>query len=89
MVELSSFVRLFHILSAFALIAGLIGRQITRAQAAKATDIHIFNSLIQLSGRFESLLVIPASMLILLFGLLVALMRGWPLLGFLQGASTN
>jgi hypothetical protein len=71
------------------LIAGLIGRQLTRAQAAKATDIRIFQAYNELSGRLENLLVIPGSLLVLVAGLVVAVMRGWPILGFLQGASAN
>ena len=89
MVDLAQFIKLLHVVSAILLIAGLIGRQLTRAQAAKATDIRIFQAYIELSGRFENLLVIPGSLLVLVAGLVIAVIRGWPILGFLQGASAN
>lgn len=89
MFDLTQFVKLLHVVSSIMLIAGLIGRQITRAQAAKTTDIKLFQAYIELSGRFENLLVIPGSLLVLIAGGIVAAMRGWPMLGFLQGASAN
>jgi uncharacterized membrane protein len=89
MIQLAQFIRLFHILSAILLLVGVGGRQLTRVQAAKAADIRIFNALNQLSGRFENLLVIPGSLLVFVFGLLIAWLHGWPLFGFLQGASSN
>jgi hypothetical protein len=87
--DLAQFIKLIHVISAMMLIAGLIGRQLTRAQIARATDIRIFQAYIELSGRFENLLVIPGSLLVLVAGLVIAVIRGWPILGFLQGASAN
>ena len=83
------FIKLLHILSGMMMIAGLVGRGITRIQAAKTEDIHEFNMLIQLGGRFENQLVIPGSILVFFLGLISAWLRGWPILGFLQGASSN
>ena len=82
-------IKLLHILGGIMMIAGLVGRGITRIEAAKAKDIHEFNMLIQLGGRFENQLVIPGSILVFLFGLISAWLRGWPILGFLQGAASN
>jgi uncharacterized membrane protein len=87
--QLVQFILLLHIVTAITMLAGWIGRQLTRAQAAQATDIQVFHTLTQLSGRFESWLVIPGSLLVFVFGLLIAWLRGWPILGFLQGASSN
>ncbi len=81
--------KLLHVVGAFMPLAGLIGRELARKQARHTDDIAIFTSLTQLAGQFERLLVIPGSNLLLIFGLLVAWARGWPLLGFLQGASQN
>jgi hypothetical protein len=80
---------LLHILSAFALIAGLIGREATRAYTRRQEKIEMFVPLIELSGWFENKLVIPGSQALLLLGLASAWTRGWPLLGFLQGSPIN
>ncbi|HLE16489.1 MAG TPA: DUF2269 family protein, partial [Anaerolineales bacterium] len=66
-----------------------IGRELTRAQAAKSTDIRVVQTLVQLAGRFDRWLAIPGSNLVFVFGLLLAWLRGWPILGFLQGAASN
>jgi uncharacterized membrane protein len=89
MAVIAQYIKLFHILSGIAMITGLIGRELARSQARRSQDIQIFQAMIQLSGRFENLLVIPGSTSVFIFGLIVSWMRGWPLLGFLQGASTN
>jgi uncharacterized membrane protein len=89
MIDLGQFVKFLHIASSFLLVTGLLGRELTRMQAARTADIQIFSAFTQLAGRFESLLVIPGSFLVLLFGMLIGWMRGWPLLGFLTGSSSN
>jgi hypothetical protein len=81
--------RTLHILSAFWLIAGLLGRWMTFAQARRATDLGSAGMLLELSERFEKLMVIPGSQAVLLLGLLAAWLGGYPLLGMLQGARTN
>ena len=83
------FIKLLHIVGGLLLVAGLIGRGIIRVQAGKAKNIHDFELLLQTAGWFESRLVIPSSNLVLLLGLVSAWLRGWPILGFLQGASSN
>ena len=89
MAQLSQFILLFHIGSAILMLAGGIGRELTRAQAARSTDIQVVQSLLQLAGRFDRRLAIPGSNLVFVFGLLLAWLRGWPILGFLQGAASN
>jgi uncharacterized membrane protein len=81
--------KLLHILSAFWFIGGLLGRDLTRLQAMKAGDIQAFSILTQLAGRFESLMVIPGNLIVIVFGVIVALQMGYPIFGFLQGANTN
>lgn len=78
-----------HVLAAFMLVAGLIGRELCRRLANQATDIQQFHTLIQASGRFESLMVIPGSTAVLVMGLVVSWALGWPLLGTLQGGAKN
>src|SRR6266498_5493780 len=81
--------RFVHILSAFWLITGLLGRWMGFAQARRAADIQSAAALLRLSERFEQLMVIPGSQVVLIFGLLAAWMGGHPLLGALQGARAN
>jgi hypothetical protein len=81
--------RFLHVLSAFWLIAGLLGRWLAFAQARHAADIQSTTALIQLSEAFERLMVIPGSQLVLVLGLLAAWLGGHPLLGALQGARAN
>jgi hypothetical protein len=81
--------RFLHILSAFWLITGLLGRWMAFAQARRAVDILPAAALLRLSERFEQLMVIPGSQSVLVFGLLAAWLGGHPLLGALQGARAN
>ena len=81
--------RFLHILSAFWLITGLLGRWMAFAQARRAADILPAVVLLRLSERFEQLMVLPGSQIVLVFGLLAAWLGGHPLLGALQGARAN
>jgi len=81
--------KILHILAAMAFVTGIVGREITRSQARKTADLKIFQELSSLAGQFESKLVMPGSLLVLLFGLVLALIQKWPILGFLQGAPQN
>jgi hypothetical protein len=87
--SLAIFLKLLHVLTAFWLVSGLVGRGLTLAQAERTTDIPRMRSLLTLGERFERLMVIPASIAVLLFGLLTAWVQGAPLLGFLHGARSN
>ena len=83
------FMKLLHVLSAFWMISGMIGRGLTFWQARKATNVHAVHSLLQLSEFFERYAVIPVAGLVFLFGLIITLLQKWPLFGFLQGATSN
>jgi uncharacterized membrane protein len=87
--SLGLIVKALHVLSAIWFISGLIGRGVAFAQAARSTHIQTAYTLLKLSDFFEQRLVIPGSMAVLVFGLLVAWIQGWPLFGFLQGARAN
>ena len=82
-------IKLVHIFGGIALICGLIGRGMTMRKAQHTADVRVVVQLTELAGWFERWLVIPSSWVILLFGLIAALLNGWPLLGFLQGAQAN
>ena len=68
--------KLLHVLTAFGLVAGLIGRTVTMARAEKSRDIGIAKALVETAGRFEKLMVIPGSMAVLVLGLLTVFAQG-------------
>jgi Predicted integral membrane protein (DUF2269) len=82
-------VRLLHILISFWFIAGLIGRNLTFRQAGQAAEVGSAVALLRASERFELLMVRPGSLAVLVLGFLTAWLQGQPILGFLQGATTN
>jgi Predicted integral membrane protein (DUF2269) len=77
-----------HVLTAFVLVSGVVGRGIALQEAARARDIRVVDALVGLAGRFEVMARVP-SIVVLLLGLLTAWRGGWPILGFLQGGSVN
>ena len=86
--ELSLLFKLLHVLSAMALVAGLVGRWITNAQAERSADLESMEALLGASLRFERM-VIGASFAVLISGLLTAWLMGLAILGVLEGAQTN
>ena len=83
--------RLIHALAGVLLIAGLLGRWVVlqhAERAARAGDLPVLRALLSASGVFERT-VIVTSLLVIVLGLLTAWSLGFPLLGFLQGGSTN
>jgi uncharacterized membrane protein len=82
-------IRFLHIATAIMFIGGIFGRQLVRAYAKKADNIHVFSALSQAAGRIERIMIIPGNLAVILFGVILALMTGAPVLGFLQGASRN
>ena len=91
--------KLLHVLAAFWMISGVVGRGLTFWQAGRSKDVHAARALLQVSEFFERYAVIPISIAVLVFGLIATWMQKWPLtsgthgssrlLGFLQGSSTN
>jgi hypothetical protein len=67
---------LLHVVLAFWLVAGFVGRNLTMARARSTRDLPILVELTQLAGRFDRLMVIPGSAGVLLAGLLTALAQG-------------
>jgi uncharacterized membrane protein len=86
---LYSTIKTLHIVAAIWLVAGITGRQISRFQARRTHDFDYFIKLISRSGWFERWMVIPGNMSVILLGLALGLMGGWPILGFLLGSSSN
>jgi len=82
-------VRFLHIASAIWFIGGVIARQVVRAYAKRTDDVRRFAVLSEAAGRIETIMVIPGNFAVILFGVILGLMIGAPILGFLQGASRN
>jgi len=87
--DLSLIIRFLHIASAIVFIGGTFARQVVRSLARQTDNVHKFAALSEGAGRIESLMVIPGNLAVILFGVILALMTGAPILGFLQGASRN
>jgi uncharacterized membrane protein len=81
--------KLLHVLAAFWLISGVVGRGLAFWQAGKAKNAEAVYALLQVSEFFERYAVIPVSVAVLLFGLILTWMQKWPIFGFLQGSSSN
>jgi uncharacterized membrane protein len=84
-----SFIKYLHIISAIIMIGGIIGRQFTRAQAKRTQELNVFLVLSELASRFELWMVQPGSFAIILTGVVLAIIQGWPVFGFLQGSPIN
>jgi hypothetical protein len=81
--------KLMHVLAAFWMVSGVVGRDLAFWWAGRATDVHAVHALLRASEFFERYAVIPVSVAVLLFGLIVTWMQKWPLFGFLQGSPIN
>jgi hypothetical protein len=78
--------KLFHILSAMLLVGGILGRNLTFAAARRAAELPVAAGLLDLSERFEKLMVRPGSELVFLLGLTTAWLERQPLLSVFSGA---
>jgi uncharacterized membrane protein len=77
--------KLVHVASAMWLVGGLVARFLALGAASRSGDIRTTQALTELGGKFETRMVIPASMTLLGTGILAALLGGFPLLGPIQG----
>lgn len=82
-------VKFLHIIAAIIFVGGIFGRQLVRANAKKADNVQIFAALTQAAGRIENLMIIPSNLVIIVLGVVLALLSGYPVFGFLQGAAQN
>ena len=83
------FVRFLHVASAMWFIGGILARQIVRAYAKRTDDVRRFAVMSEAAGRIESTMVIPGNLAVILFGVILGVQIGAPILGFLQGAERN
>ena len=70
---------LLHVLVAFWLVAGFIGRNLTLLGARTSGDLAQVTTLTTLAARFDRLMVIPGSLVVFVLGLLAAWAAGVPL----------
>ena len=82
-------VKWLHIVAVIVGVGGLFARQLLRQHAMRTNDVELFAAFSQAAGKIESLMVIPGTMAIMVFGIILALIGRLPILGFLQGASQN
>ena len=83
------FMKLLHVLAAFWMVSGVVGRDLAFWWAGRATNVQAIHALLRASEFFERYAVIPVAGLVFLFGLIITLLQKWPLFGFLQGATSN
>ena len=67
---------LLHVATAFGLIAGTVGRNLSLARARNSADIRVVVALVDLAGSFERWMVIPGSFAVLAAGVWAALAEG-------------
>ena len=84
-----SFVKLLHVIAAIVFVGGIFARQLVRGSARKTGDVHMLASVMHAAGRIEQIMVIPGSNAAVILGVILAIMQGFPVFGFLQGASKN
>ncbi len=82
-------IRFLHIASAIWFLGGILARQIVRTHAKRTDDLRRFAAMSEAAGRVESTMVIPGNLAVIVFGVIVSLLIGAPIFGFLQGAERN
>ena len=82
-------VKFLHIVAVIVCVGGLFARQLIRQHANKTDDIRLFADFSQAAGKIENAMVIPGMTAMMVLGVILALIGGSPILGFLQGATQN
>jgi Predicted integral membrane protein (DUF2269) len=77
---LALLLKLGHILAAFALVAGLVGRSILLTRASRAPDVEQQHLLAETAAPFERSVQVSSAILVVL-GLATAWAQGYPWLG--------
>jgi hypothetical protein len=77
-------VRLAHVVVAFALVSGLVGRWILLTRAAQSDDVEAAHELSETAGPFERMAQVSGTA-VLPLGLLTAWTQGYPWLGLTTG----
>jgi len=82
-------VKYLHIIAVAITIGGMFARQLVRDVASKSDEVKTVAFLTHIAIRLDRSMVIPASNIMILMGIVLAVMLKWPIFGFLQGASKN
>lgn len=82
---MGNLVVVLHVLSVFALVGAILGRNVTRRHSLAAKDLAALRPLVGLSRTFD-MIVRSTSLIVLATGLVATWARGWPILGPLQGS---
>jgi uncharacterized membrane protein len=82
-------VKFLHILAVTLTIGGMIARQSVRGIAKKSKDLVEIAVLTRAAARMDRALIIPASNIMIVMGIILAVMQNWPIFGFLQGSTQN
>lgn len=86
---LSGLAVVVHVAMVLWLVAGILGRDRCYSQAAITDELSVLQTMVRLGSIFETTMVRPGTTAVLISGLIAAWARGWPILGFLQGAPVN
>jgi uncharacterized membrane protein len=84
-----SILRFLHILFAIIFVGGVLSRQLVRSIAYRSDNPREIAAGIRLADPIEKYMVMPGSLLVILFGAALALTGGRPILGFLEGSTQN
>ncbi len=79
--SLAELLQLLHVLSAFAFVTGLIGRDVTIAMARRATDLGGMRTFLDAASPFDRFLVVPGTFAVLVLGILTWWAEKLPLWG--------
>ena len=82
-------IKFIHIVAVIMMIGGVFARQLVRRVAKKSDDVKLVASHTHVARRLDTLMVIPGSNAAMVLGIILALMTGFPIFGFLQGATKN
>ena len=82
-------VKYLHIIAVAITIGGMFARQLVRGIAIKSDEVKTVASLTHVATRLDRSMVIPASNVMILMGIVLAVMLKWPIFGIFQGASKN
>lgn len=78
-----------HIVSVIALIGGSVALGLALAAARQQQDVRMAAAAARVVMRIQMIMVQPGSIATIVTGVILALVAGVPIVGFLQGASKN
>ena len=86
---LYNFMKMLHVIVAVVFAGGLFARQVIRSYARTIDDVAWFANLSAAAAYVENVMVKPASLIIVVLGVIQARLGGIPIFGFLSGGDQN